>query len=161
MAQEYRGLRTRLLAEPPVPIHRDLQAANVMLLNGWAYLIDFQGLRLGCAAYDLGSLLFDPYMSHPASRRVRVWNRYREEVEALGGSVPAEDLLGVAAAQRLLQALGAYGKLWLTDGLPWYRQFIVPALALLAEAAVSAGLSNLEALAVEVRRRAEQRLAAS
>ena len=161
VAQEYCGLRTRLLAEPPVPIHRDLQAANVMLLNGWAYLIDFQGLRLGCAAYDLGSLLFDPYMSHPASRRVRVWNRYREEVEALGGSVPADDLLGVAAAQRLLQALGAYGKLWLTDGLPWYRQFIVPALALLAEAADSAGLSNLHGLAVEVKRRAEQRLAAS
>jgi N-acetylmuramate 1-kinase len=160
VAAEYCGLRTRLLAEPPVPIHRDLQAANVMLLNGRAYLIDFQGLRLGCAAYDLGSLLFDPYMSHPAGRRARVWNHYREEVKSLGGPVPAEDLLGAAASQRLLQALGAYGKLWLTDGLPWYQQFILPALTLLAEAADSAGLSNLQALALEVRRRAEKRLAA-
>ena len=37
-----------------------------------------------------------------------------------------------------MQALGAYGKLWLTDGLDWYRQFILPALGLLEEAADAA-----------------------
>lgn len=154
VAEEYQALRTRLLAEPTVPIHRDLQAANVMLVEGRAYLIDFQGMRLGCGAYDLGSLLFDPYMSHPQDRRERVWYRYREEVARLGGAPPDDALLGSAASQRLLQALGAYGKLWLTDGLDWYKQFILPALTLLADAAVSARLPLLAELAGEVKARA-------
>jgi len=157
-AEEYRELRTRLLSEPTVPIHRDLQAANVMLVDGRAYLIDFQGMRLGCGSYDLGSLLFDPYMSHPADRRQRVWEHYRREVGRLGGAPPDDALLGSAASQRLLQALGAYGKLWLTDRLEWYKQFILPALALLAEAASSAGLPQLAAVAREVGLRAAEKV---
>ena len=154
VAEEYQDLRTRLLAESTVPIHRDLQAANVMLVEGRAFLIDFQGLRLGCGSYDLGSLLFDPYMAHPADRRERAWRHYCAEVGRLGGRPPDDALLGIAASQRLLQALGAYGKLWLTDGLDWYKQFIVPALALLAEAASSAGMPMLAGLARDVGARA-------
>ncbi len=158
VAEEYQGLRTRLLAEPTVPIHRDLQAANVMLVEGRAFLIDFQGLRLGCGSYDLGSLLFDPYMAHPADRRARAWRHYCAEVGRLGGRPPDDALLGIAASQRLLQALGAYGKLWLTDGLDWYKQFITPALALLAEAASSAGMPMLAGLARDVGARAAGRV---
>lgn len=153
VAEEYRKLRTRLLAEPTVPIHRDLQAANVMLVNDRAFLIDFQGMRLGCGSYDLGSLLFDPYMSHPADRRSRVWSHYRAEVARLGGTPPDDAVLGIAASQRLLQALGAYGKLWLTDGLEWYKQFILPALGLLSEAAASAAMPRLAELARTVEQR--------
>ena len=78
-------------------------------------------------------------------------------MESLSGSPPDETLLGVAAAQRLLQALGAYGKLWLTDGLPWYKQFILPALTNLEAAARSAGFDRLAAMADEVRGRLDDR----
>jgi N-acetylmuramate 1-kinase len=157
-AEEYCELRSRLLAEPTVPIHRDLQSANVMLVDKRAYLIDFQGMRTGCAAYDLGSLLFDPYKSHPAPLRARLWAHYKEEVTKLGGIAPADELLGAAAVQRLLQALGAYGKLWRGDGLPWYRQFILPALDLLIDAAASARFVRIAAVAHEVRARASRAL---
>ncbi len=139
VAAEYRRLRTRLLSQPLVPIHRDLQAANIMIAADQAYLIDFQGMRPGCAAYDLGALLYDPYMCHPIDRRRRVWRAYTGAVAELGAPPPADDLLYTAAIQRLFQALGAYGKLWRTDGLPWYRQFIAPGLEMLAAAARESG----------------------
>ena len=46
-------------------IHRDLQSQNVMVCNGEAFLIDFQGMRFGSPFYDLGSLLCDPYTNFP------------------------------------------------------------------------------------------------
>jgi hypothetical protein len=149
-------LRNRLLAEPLVPIHRDLQSANVMLAGGKAYLIDFQGMRPGCAAYDTASLLYDPYRCHPAERRLRLWRYYQKQVEELGGIAPPTQLFHAAAVQRLMQALGAYGKLWLGDGLDWYRQFILPALGLLEEAADAA-----EAFEVGTMARKARELAAS
>ena len=146
-AAAYCELRNRLLAEPDVPIHRDLQSANVMVLDGQAFLIDFQGMRPGCAAYDVASLLYDPYKQHPAERRERLWRHYQNQVRSLGGIPPTDIVFHTAASQRLLQALGAYGKLWLGDGLDWYRPFIRPALGLLAEAATAANAPALRDLA--------------
>ncbi len=134
VAQEYRELRTLLLSQPPVPIHRDLQSANIMVVGGEAYLIDFQGMRLGSAGYDLASFLYDPYQCYPRHIRRGIWEHYRGSVVGLGGVPPADDVLYAAAVQRLLQALGAYSKLWLQDDLVWYRRFIVPGLRMLLAA---------------------------
>jgi N-acetylmuramate 1-kinase len=134
VAGEYCELRSLLLQQPLVPIHRDLQSANIMVAEEEAYLIDFQGMRLGCAAYDLGALLYDPYQGYDRDVRKGIWQYYRGNVEALGERPPDDDVLYAAAIQRLLQALGAYGKLWLQDGLEWYRQFIIPGLEMLAAA---------------------------
>ena len=134
VAQEYAELRTLLLSQTPVPIHRDLQSANIMVVDKQAYVIDFQGMRLGCAAYDLASLLYDPYQCYPRDSRCGIWDFYRGNVTASGGTPPADELLYAAAVQRLFQCLGAYGKLWLTDGLEWYRQFIVPAFRMVLAA---------------------------
>jgi len=133
-AAEYCRLRSQLLRQPLVPIHRDLQSANIKVRNGQVWLIDFQGMRLGCAAYDLASLLYDPYQCHPRDLRLAVWREYCRQVSSLGGIPPEDQILHLAACQRLMQALGAYGKLWLKDGLDWYRQFIVPGLKMLGEA---------------------------
>ncbi|MBR0459957.1 MAG: NTP transferase domain-containing protein [Victivallales bacterium] len=134
-AREYTDVRSILLSQPLVPIHRDFQSANIKVMNGTVYLIDFQGMRLGAAAYDLGSLLFDPYQCLAADVRQRVWQEYCRQVRALGGTPPTGEVLRAAAIQRLLQALGAYGKLWKRDGLEWYRQFIVPGFQMLVQAA--------------------------
>ena len=134
-AAEYCRLRQMLLQEPAVPIHRDLQSANVKVRDGQAFLIDFQGMRLGAAAYDLASLLYDPYQHYSPDFRLEAWWEYCHQVRRLGGTPPADAAFHAAAIQRLMQALGAYGKLWLQDGLDWYRQFIAPGLTHLLEAA--------------------------
>ncbi len=160
-AAEYRILRDMLLRQPLVPIHRDLQSANVKVRNGQAWLIDFQGMRLGCAAYDLGSLLYDPYQCHPSELRQEVWQEYKRQVRLLGGTPPPDKILCAAACQRLLQALGAYGKLWLTDHLDWYAQFIIPGLEMLRQAAgESKTFPALRQLAQEALPLAESRLTA-
>ncbi len=151
-------LRGRLLAEPLVPVHRDLQSANVMIAAGKPYLIDFQGMRPGCAAYDVASLLYDPYKRHPAERRNRLWRYYMKQVEELGGTPPPAVVFHAAAVQRLMQALGAYGKLWLADGLEWYKPFILPALGLLEEAADAAEAFEVGTMARKARELAAGRL---
>src|SRR6202008_2344660 len=52
----------RLASFPRVLVHRDFQSQNIIIRNGQAYLIDFQGMRPGLAEYDLASLLYDPYV---------------------------------------------------------------------------------------------------
>src|SRR6266702_8039125 len=52
----------KLAQLPRVLVHRDFQSQNILLRNGQAYLIDFQGMRPGLAQYDLASLLYDPYV---------------------------------------------------------------------------------------------------
>jgi aminoglycoside/choline kinase family phosphotransferase len=73
--------------------------------------------------------------------------QYFYEASALGGRPPPERVFHAAAVQRLLQALGAYGKLWRGDGLDWYRPFILPALGLLGEAAAAAACPRLAGFA--------------
>jgi aminoglycoside/choline kinase family phosphotransferase len=52
----------RLASLPRVLVHRDFQSQNIIIRNGHAYLIDFQGMRPGLSKYDLASLLYDPYV---------------------------------------------------------------------------------------------------
>jgi aminoglycoside/choline kinase family phosphotransferase/dTDP-glucose pyrophosphorylase len=160
-AKDYCAVRDALLRQPLVPVHRDLQSANVMIVEGQAYLIDFQGMRLGCAAYDLGALLYDSYQERVITPelRQRVWRQYCAEVRHLGGTPPPDRLLHAAAIQRLSQALGAYGKLWLKDGLEWYKQFILPGFRLMITAAEEAGsYPGIVSLAHQAMRAASEKL---
>ncbi len=45
--------------------HRDFQSRNIMVHRAGLRLIDFQGMRFGPPAYDLASLLIDPYVKLP------------------------------------------------------------------------------------------------
>ena len=116
--------------QPPVLLHRDLQSSNVMVVRGRAVLIDFQGMRLGPAAYDLGSLLCDPYVSLGETMQRRLLALYAEYT-----AEDADALWPVfchAAVQRLVQALGAYGRLSSRPDTAGFRRHIRPALSLLA-----------------------------
>jgi aminoglycoside/choline kinase family phosphotransferase/choline kinase len=157
-ADEFRQLRDLLLRQPLVPIHRDLQSANVKVQDAQVWLIDFQGMRLGCAAYDLASFLYDPYQCHPAKLQKAVWEEYCRQVILLGGTPPPEKVMHSAACQRLMQALGAYGKLWLQDGLEWYVQFIIPAFTMLRRAAKAAELPAFQKMASTALSIARQKL---
>ena len=68
-APVWEAIAQRLAAWPRVLVHRDFQSQNILIHDGQAHLIDFQGLRPGLAHYDLASLLYDPYVRlSPAER---------------------------------------------------------------------------------------------
>jgi N-acetylmuramate 1-kinase len=98
-------------------VHRDFQSQNVMLHCDEAWMIDFQGMRRGRQEYDLASLIYDPYLNHTAEERdalLDLWEEISEER-------PEPGLYRQCAAQRLMQAMGAYGNILKRTGDSWYR----------------------------------------
>ena len=129
-------LARHLAQQPSQLVHRDFQSQNIMIRDGSAWLIDFQGMRPGLPQYDLASLLCDPYVEISAVERTHLLNFYRQLLAA-EGEVPDENferLFWQAAVQRLMQALGAYGFLSLHCGKPAFRVHVKPALERLREA---------------------------
>ncbi|MGD7653267.1 MAG: phosphotransferase, partial [Verrucomicrobiales bacterium] len=114
-------------------VHRDFQSQNIMVKDGKAYLIDFQGLRRGRQEYDLASLVFDPYMDHSAEQRAALLDLW----EDVSDERPEPTLFHQCAAQRLMQAMGAYGNILSRTGDEFYRPHIATAAKLLGE--VTAG----------------------
>jgi aminoglycoside/choline kinase family phosphotransferase len=110
----------RLAALPRVLVHRDFQSQNIIVRSGHAYLIDFQGMRPGLAEYDLASLLFDPYVRLSAVERDELYGYYMER-RGLRPTRETRETLRLCAAQRLMQALSAYGFLGLVKG---HRHFL-------------------------------------
>ena len=116
-------------------IHRDLQSQNVLIYWGEPALIDFQGLRSGSFFYDLGSLLYDPYVVIDEQQRLELL-RYYYELGAQGCTWESfQEMFREAAVQRLLQALGAYGFLGRQPHRQAFLAHIPRGLAQLAEAA--------------------------
>jgi aminoglycoside/choline kinase family phosphotransferase len=116
-------------------VHRDFQSQNLLIKDDKVWLIDFQGLRRGRQEYDLASLIFDPYMDHSEEERealLALWEEIADER-------PLETLFHECAAQRLMQALGAYGNIVKNRGDEWYRPHIATAARLLG--AVTHGTS--------------------
>lgn len=141
LSGELEALATRLCSLPVQLVHRDFQSENVLLSGEKAYLIDFQGMREGTLFYDLGSLLFDPYVPFELSQRLEMLDAYRafdEEASAMS-SDEFRHLFFCASVQRLLQALGAYGFLGLKKEKKSFLAHIPPALDNLSLAACSAG----------------------
>jgi aminoglycoside/choline kinase family phosphotransferase len=122
-------------------VHRDFQSQNLLIKDDQVYLIDFQGLRRGRQEYDLASLVFDPYLDHSAAEREMLLDLWEE----IADERPLETLFHECAAQRLMQALGAYGNIVKNRGDTWYRQHIPTAGRLLGE--VTAGTALEEPLA--------------
>jgi hypothetical protein len=120
----------RLASFPRVLVHRDFQSQNIIIRNGKAYLIDFQGMRPGLAEYDLASLLYDPYVALAEAERGELAACYRALQLQNGVAINGEfDLkLRLCAMQRLMQALGAYGFLGIVKGNSHFLNHIPSAL---------------------------------
>jgi aminoglycoside/choline kinase family phosphotransferase len=156
-------------------VHRDLQSQNVMIRDGEPFLIDFQGMRFGTPFYDLGSLLCDPYVNleqsrevHPEPHAERVNFSGSEQNELLSfyyglwkwdlDWATFQNTFWEASAQRLMQALGAYGFLGLKKGLKAYLEHIPAGLHNLQSAAAHvASLPRLQKLSAECQRVIEQK----
>src|SRR6184192_3605771 len=105
----FHEIADQLASLPRVLVHRDFQSQNILVRNGQAYLIDFQGMRPGLIQYDLASLLYDPYVDLTPAERDELLEHYCGEKQ----SAKFLDTLRLCAIQRLMQALGAYGFLGL------------------------------------------------
>jgi aminoglycoside/choline kinase family phosphotransferase len=125
-----REIAKRLASLPRVLVHRDFQSQNVIIQNGQANLIDFQGMRPGLAEYDLASLLFDPYVELSAAERSELIGYYRQKQTDDQREVNGQfdDILQLCAMQRMMQALGAYGFLGLVRGHEHFLRYIPRAM---------------------------------
>jgi aminoglycoside/choline kinase family phosphotransferase len=142
-----REMARRLASLPRVLVHRDFQSQNIIIQNGQANLIDFQGMRPGLAEYDLASLLFDPYVELSGAERSELIGYYRQKQVDHGRRVDGQfdQTLQLCAMQRLMQALGAYGFLGLVKGHEHFLQYVSKAMRSLCEIATK--IDDLEPLA--------------
>jgi N-acetylmuramate 1-kinase len=136
--EELSALAGRLSETPRCLVHRDLQSQNVMVRDGEPYLIDFQGMRFGSPFYDLGSLLGDPYVEFSVSEIEELLFYYYETGKGDIEWPAFQDLFWDASAQRLMQALGAYGFLGYKKGLTSFLGHIPAGLAHLVRATTRA-----------------------
>jgi N-acetylmuramate 1-kinase len=132
LAQAFEFLITEALAQPPVFVHRDYHARNLMVVPAPARnpgIIDFQDALRGPVGYDLVSLLKDCYIAWPRERVVGWVSAHRARLLAAGDAgagVAGEseeqflrwfDLSGV---QRHIKVLGIFCRLWYRDGKAGY-----------------------------------------
>jgi hypothetical protein len=131
---ELSSLTDRLGAAKHCLVHRDLQSRNVMVRGGEPFLIDFQGMRFGNLFYDLGSLLYDPYVNLTTSQQEELLSSYYSLSKSDLDWTAFENNFGEASAQRLMQALGAYGFLGLKKGLKAFLNHVPAGLHHLLDA---------------------------
>ena len=154
LEEELQGLAGGLSANPSCLVHRDFQSRNVMIrADGAPVLIDFQGMRFGSPLYDLGSLLCDPYVRFSDEERLALLQHYYGLSGRRTDWTDFTVSFWRASAQRLMQALGAFGFLSLKKGLGGFAEHAPAGLENLIRAAREAGnLPRLTELALKCRR---------
>ncbi len=153
LTHELATLARRLAPSPHGLIHRDLQSSNLMLQRQHVILIDYQGMRRGPLLYDVASLLCDPYVELAQSEQEELLAIYCQ-LSGQRATAALREQFWIAACQRLVQALGAFGRL---SALPPTRRFaahIAPAARMLlrAIAATPLALPLLQAQAEQLAR---------
>lgn len=139
-----KDMRKNLSLLPRGLVHRDFQSQNVIIRDQSAWLIDYQGLRPGLAEYDLASLLLDPYVDMTGEEQESLLQWYAVHTQRNLESLKETYLR--CAAQRLMQALGAYANLSRNLGKPHFEQHIPVAVERLKQ--VCASHPALESLQV-------------
>jgi NDP-sugar pyrophosphorylase family protein len=119
-------------------IHRDFQSQNIMISgNKIPSIIDYQGARLGPPAYDVVSLLWDPYYRHDDDMRERLLDYYVSERKGSVGIWFSEkdfrNTLLACRLQRHMQALGAFGFLSSVKRKEYFLKYIPEGLRLLRD----------------------------
>jgi len=120
----------------PTIIHRDFQSQNIMVRRGVSHVIDFQGARIAPPAYDIASILWDPYRRLDDAMRERLLAYYIDEMQKAAKDFDADgfrETLLPCRLQRHMQALGAYGFLAAVKGKKYFLKHIPEALRLLRE----------------------------
>jgi aminoglycoside/choline kinase family phosphotransferase len=114
-------------------LYRDFQSANIMIVEGEPWFIDYQGGRKGAPQYDVASLLLDAKAHIPQMVRQDLLDYYMNNFCTAEGE-SKEEFSGYYAGFsmiRLMQALGAFGFRGLYEKKPTFTSSIVPAVELL------------------------------
>jgi len=135
---EFHRLAIRVDAFPKRVIHRDFQSQNIMIQKGGTpRIIDYQGARMAPPAYDLASILWDPYAPLKSTVRERLLTYYIDKVTKTAGKWFSPDefdeSLLYCRMQRHMQALGAYGFLSKEKGKPYFLRHVPEGLRHLKE----------------------------
>ncbi|MFZ5995417.1 MAG: aminoglycoside phosphotransferase family protein [Thermodesulfobacteriota bacterium] len=127
LAQDFERLADLAGEQPPTLfLHRDFQSRNLMVCKGRLRLIDFQGGRLGPPAYDLASLIFDPYVDLPDNMKEALFETYLLRLRRQY-RINEEDFrhhFWYIALQRAMQVLGAFGFLTRVKKKPFFEPYI-------------------------------------
>ncbi len=106
-------------------MHRDFQSENILLSKNGIKIIDLQSARKGPRAYDLASLLEDPYLAIPNYLKRKLLREYfifsklnYRQMKKFLNSYPYNVL------QRLMQATAAFAYLSSVQNQSWFQQFI-------------------------------------
>ena len=149
---EFHRLALKVASFPKTVIHRDFQSQNIMITkDGAPRILDYQGARIGPPAYDVVSILRDPYYRLEDDMRERLLNYYISKVippappsEKVGrgdlkigewGITEKEfrETLLPCRLQRHMQALGAYGFISSVKGKKYFLKYVPEGLRLLKE----------------------------
>jgi aminoglycoside/choline kinase family phosphotransferase len=124
-----------LKAEQNYFLYRDFQSANIMIVKGKPWFIDYQGGRKGAAQYDVASILYDAKAHIPAQIREVLLNHYIGVFCSVTGENKKNfsDFYAGFSIIRLMQALGAFGFRGLYEKKPTFAGSIVPAVRLLVQ----------------------------
>ena len=107
-------------------MYRDFQSRNIMIHNGKAWFIDYQGGRKGGLQYDLASLLYDAKADLPEEFRQGLIDHY-VGVSRESGSFDEylfRRYFDGFVLIRILQAMGAYGFRGYYENKPLFLQSI-------------------------------------
>ncbi len=127
LEDEFHRLALKVDSFPKTIIHRDFQAQNIMISsNNSPGIIDYQGARIGPPAYDLASILWDPYYRLEENIRDYLLDYYLGETDS-----SLSDTVLPCRLQRHMQALGAYGYLATVKDKKYFLKYIPEALRLL------------------------------
>jgi aminoglycoside/choline kinase family phosphotransferase len=125
--------QTAALAGKRCFLHRDFQSRNIMVTEQGLGILDWQGARLGPPAYDLASLLIDPYAGLSGDAQHEIYSYY---LELLRATLPEEadsfeESYPYLALQRNLQILGAFSFLTRSRGKSYFEAYIPGAVSTL------------------------------
>jgi len=107
-------------------LHRDFQSRNIMVTEQGLGILDWQGARIGPLAYDLASLLIDPYVGLSKEEQQHIYGHY---LDLLAQALPKETdsfqrVYPYLAVQRNLQILGAFAFLTKSRGKTYFEAYI-------------------------------------
>ena len=118
-------------------IHRDFQSQNIIISKGnIPRLLDYQGARIGPPAYDVASILWDPYYRLDGDLREQLLHHYIMKMAGRAQWFTEQifrECLLPCRLQRHMQALGAYGFLSRVKGKKYFLKYIPEGLRLLRE----------------------------
>ncbi len=140
---EFNRLALKVDSFPKTVIHRDFQSQNIMVVQQeMPRLIDYQGARMAPPAYDVVSLLWDPYYRLDDAMRTRLVEYYMDCMHGGDAGFDVEKFTATllpCRLQRHMQALGAYGFLSSVKGKKYFLKYVPEALTLLQEETALAG----------------------